>query len=73
MQRITEKLRGHFQYFGVSGNYRDISKFKFQVVKSSFKWLNRRSQKKSYTWEEFNYIMKLYKIPNAKICVDLYA
>ena len=47
------KLRGHYQYYGVHTNRPKLNHFYFAVVASLFKWLNRRSQRKSFTWERF--------------------
>jgi RNA-directed DNA polymerase len=52
-QAITRKLRGHFNYFGVTDNSRALYRFKEAVRKLLFKWLNRRSQRHSFTWERF--------------------
>ena len=45
------KIRGHYEYFGYWTNRRKLVHFYSEVVKAMFKWLNRRSQKRSYTWE----------------------
>ena len=72
ISKINEKLRGHIQYFGVSNNSIMINKFRNKVIRTLFKWINRRSQKKSYTWKEFNEMQKIYPIVKAKVCVNLY-
>ncbi len=51
---VNAKLRGHYQYYGVTDNIREIESFLYVTKKLLFKWLNRRSQKRSYTWETFN-------------------
>lgn len=48
------KLRGHFNYFGVIFNQSKLAQFYFSCTKSLFRWLNRRSQKRSFTWEKFS-------------------
>lgn len=47
------KLTGHYNYFGYSTNRNKLNHFFSEVLKSLFKWLNRRSQKISYKVEEF--------------------
>ena len=42
------ELRGHINYYGVSHNYASVRRFCRQAVKILFKWLNRRSQRKSF-------------------------
>jgi len=48
------KLRGHFNYFGVVFNRPKLAQYYYTCVSSLFRWLNRRSQKRSFTWEKFN-------------------
>lgn len=67
------KLRGHYNYYGVTGNYRMISKYRDIAIKLIFKWLNRRSQRKSFTWEEFNLFLKQRPLPTPRIYVNLWA
>lgn len=47
------KIKGHVNYYGYHGNQLKLNHFIFEAVKSLFKWLNRRSQKRSYTWDGF--------------------
>jgi RNA-directed DNA polymerase len=62
------KLRGHTQYYGVSFNSSKIQKFYYESTRIFFKWINRRSQKKSFTWEKFGNFLKKFPPPKAKIC-----
>ncbi len=59
------KLRGHIQYYGVSFNTQAINSFRRLAICIMFKWLNRRSQKKSCDWERFILFMKKYPPPAA--------
>jgi RNA-directed DNA polymerase len=47
------KLRGHYQYYGVTFNRSKLNHFYFTAKSAMFKWLNRRSQKRSFTAEQF--------------------
>lgn len=69
---LRSKLRGHFQYYGVSGNFRSIGSFDIQTRKLTFKWLNRRSQKKSFKWESFIAYLKRHPLPKPAIHHDFY-
>lgn len=69
---LRSKLRGHFQYYGVSGNYRALCKFEHQTKRMIFKWLNRRSQKKSFNWDGFTVYLVRHPLPTAKIHHDFY-
>ncbi len=69
---LKAKLSGHFRYFGVSGNYRGISKYYSGVLSIILKWLNRRSQKKSFSWKTYGKYLEKYPLPKPKIHHDFY-
>ena len=69
---FKKKLIGHYNYFGITDNYHMIQKYQWLMNKILFKWLNRRSQRKSYTLEEFLKMTEEYNIPKAHICVSIY-
>lgn len=69
---LKAKLRGHYNYFGVSGNYRCLEKFYRQVFWILFKWINRRSQKKSMTFTEYGQYLQFNPLPKPRICYALY-
>jgi len=66
------KLRGHTQYYGVSFNCKQVQEFYWKATGIVFKWLNRRSQKKSLTWEKFEKFRERFPLPKARICHPLY-
>jgi group II intron reverse transcriptase/maturase len=69
---FCSKLRGHIQYYGVSHNTKALGKFVYQSVKIMFKWLNRRSQRKSFDWGKFNLFVQKYPLPRVKIYHNLF-
>jgi len=69
---VSQKLSGHYQYFGVSGNSRRLNQFHRIAEQILFKWLNRRSQKRSFTWWNFQVYLKNYPLPRPIIRVNLY-
>ena len=69
---LKSKLRGHFQYYGVSGNYRNIYNFYRKVLALVHKWMNRRSQKWKYNWQRFYKYIELYELPQPKIYHNFY-
>jgi RNA-directed DNA polymerase len=72
MKKAASKLRGHIQYYGVSHNSAAIETFVMQVRRILFKWLNRRSQRKSFTWDQFQAYLDRVKFPKARICHYLF-
>lgn len=73
MITVRKKLIGHYNYYGVTDNIKMLEKYSFYVTKLIFKWLNRRSQRKSYTVESFNQMLKHYGIPEPSIKINIYA
>ncbi len=69
---LASKLRGHYNYYGVSSNSKAISNYYHQTKKLTFKWLNRRSQKHSFSWIEFNNYTKLYPLPKPALVHNMY-
>lgn len=53
IKKLNEILTGYFHYYGVQDNYYTNKEFRYQVLESLYYWLNRRSQKKSYTRKGF--------------------
>ena len=51
---MNAKLRGHYQYYGVNDNWSQLMTYRHTAKQLAFRWLNRRSQKKSKTWEQFD-------------------
>ena len=56
------KIQGHINYFGYRINILKLNHFYHQAVISLFKWLNRRSQRRSYSWEGFNERLKYFPL-----------
>src|SRR3989338_3661169 len=69
---LTTKLRGHYQYYGVSGNFEAIQRYYYQTRNIAYKWLNRRSQKKSMNWEEFTRYTMRFPLPQPKLTYAFY-
>ena len=67
MKTLARKLLGHWNYYGVPYNSRSLGEFYRQACRIVFKWLNRRSQRRGYSWERFNRLLERYKIPRPRI------
>ena len=59
---LNAKLRGYFNYFGVHGNMPSLSLFYYKAIRFLWKYLNQRSQRKSYNWEGFKQLMAHFGI-----------
>lgn len=62
MRTLKRKIQGYWNYYGVIGNSKRLGQFYYQIRRILFKWLNRRSQKKSYTWKAFDRLLKRHGI-----------
>jgi RNA-directed DNA polymerase len=71
-KRLNQKLRGYYRYYGVSDNYSSLSRYHYQAEQLIFKWLNRRSQKTSFTWVGFNKYLEKYPLVRPRIYYNLY-
>lgn len=69
---FCQKLEGHIRYYGVSFNGRAVDTFRDKSIRIMFKWLNRRSQRKSFDWEKFKLFMSKYPPPKLRICHVLF-
>jgi len=56
------KIRGHVNYYGYWMNALKIRHFYWEATTALYKWLNRRSQKRSYTWEGFKERIKNFPL-----------
>ena len=65
---LSLKLRGHYGYYGITGNSYSISAFQRAVQKCWRKWLDRRSQRGCMSWERYNKLLKHHRLPPAR-CV----
>jgi hypothetical protein len=70
-QAIAQKMRGHFNYCGVTDNRRALYLFAGKVHQLVFKWLNRRSQRRSCTWESFRRYFNRHPLPRPGRLVSL--
>jgi RNA-directed DNA polymerase len=68
--KLNRKLRGYWNYYGIRGNYESLNDYFHHVKHTLFKWLNRRSQRRSYTWTGFAALLKDFKLPKPHICHD---
>ncbi|MDP3487841.1 MAG: group II intron maturase-specific domain-containing protein [Bacillota bacterium] len=64
---LRSKVRGHYNYYGLTDNRDSLSKFYQEVIKM-LKWtLGRRSQKSRQTWEDIMKFLRKYPLPYPKI------
>ncbi len=73
MKTIVAKIQGHCNYYGITDNYRSIENFINECKNLIFKWLNRRSQRRSFSWGKFVLFLRKYPLPRAKVHVNIFS
>ena len=69
---VNQVLVGYFHYYGITDNTRMLSSFVYRIDRILFKWLNRRSQKRSYTWDSYGELKKEFPLAKPRIYVNIY-
>lgn len=72
LAQLNQKLRGHYQFYGVSGNFRSMKKFRFYCTCVLKRVLWRRGQRHRITWSKFNAILKEHPVIFPRIYFPLW-
>jgi group II intron reverse transcriptase/maturase len=71
-QTLGQKLRGHFAYYGITGNGGALRRFRDGVVRLWRKWLSRRTRGDPFSWDRFNLLLRQYPLPAAVVVHSVY-
>jgi group II intron reverse transcriptase/maturase len=69
---LHRRLRGHFNYFGVNGNYNSMMRLVESTRRAWYKWLRRRSQRTRLNWERFSEMLRWWPLPRPRITVRIW-
>ena len=72
MERFRRSLVGYYNYYCITDTSRTVNDFKEKIEILLFKWLNRRSQRKSFTWDKFRLFLQMFPLPKPRIRVNIY-
>jgi len=72
MQITAMKLRGHYAYYGVTGNYRSINKYAYLVKMLLYKWMDRRGKRGSMNFDKLDKLLQRFPLPKPRIVVNLW-
>jgi group II intron reverse transcriptase/maturase len=72
MRKLNVKILGTMRYYGITDNRRSMSNLLNEIKKLLFKWLNRRSQRRSFDWGKFNLFLARYPLPTVKTYVRIF-
>jgi group II intron reverse transcriptase/maturase len=64
-QALSQKLRGHFGYYGITGNSIGIYRFRVEAIKRWRKWLARRDRRRAIPWDRFDRLLERFPLPKA--------
>ncbi|HTF24429.1 MAG TPA: group II intron reverse transcriptase/maturase [Candidatus Limnocylindria bacterium] len=67
METLVAKYTGHWNYYGIIGNSKSLSRYAYETSRILYRWLNRRSQRRSCTWQAFNRLLKRFKVPPPRV------
>jgi group II intron reverse transcriptase/maturase len=71
-QTLSQKLNGHYAYFGITGNARALADLRLAVVRTWRKWLARRKRAGSYPWPRFARLLERFPLPPARVVHSVY-
>ncbi len=64
---LRQKVRGHYAYYGITGNFRMLQGFLNAAQRAWRKWLSRRNRQREMDWDRFQWLLKRYCLPRPRI------
>jgi group II intron reverse transcriptase/maturase len=71
-QALSQKIRGHCAYYGLTGNAASLQEFRAQMIRTWHKWLGRRHRKGSLSWPSFLELLRRFPLPRATVVHSVY-
>ena len=73
-EALCRKIRGHYAYYGITGNARSLQRFRTEVARVWGRWLNTRSRGKRLSWEQFSQqLREVLPLPRVRIVHSIFA
>jgi RNA-directed DNA polymerase len=73
VEALGRKRKGHFGYYGITGNYDALARYRWEVVRVWRKWLARRGDPQGMPWARLNRLLQFYDLPAARVVHSVYA
>ena len=70
---LSGVIRGHCRYYGLTGNYRRIARFRYQVTRIWREWLSRRRSRSGVNRERMKEVPRRHPLPKARIVRSIHA
>jgi len=64
---LSAMMRGHYAYYGISGNFRRLSRYAHTVARIWRKWLSRRDRRRWLPWDRFTDVLNRLPLPPPRI------
>jgi hypothetical protein len=71
LRRAKIRVEGHLNYYAITDNSERCTAYRYHVTRILFKWLNRKSQRRSYTWEGFQQALEWVGWPDLRVRKNL--
>src|SRR4051812_17486831 len=73
VEALGRKLKGHFGYYGITGNYDALQRYRAEVIRIWRRWLARRGDPQGMSWERMQRLLQFFYLPRARIVHSVYA
>ncbi len=73
VEKLGLKLKGHFGYYGITGNVRSLEEFRWRVIRQWRYWLNRRDRDHSMPWTRMKRLLDFWYLPVARVVHSVFA
>ena len=71
-EQLARKVRGHYGYYGITGNGRALARYLDAVERIWRFWLSRRSQRAAIKWERFKELLRVFPLPSPRVVHSIY-
>jgi RNA-directed DNA polymerase len=71
LTRAKVRLQGHLTDYAITDNARSCSRYVYHATRILRRWLNRKSQRKAYSWDQYNDVLRHVQWPRVQIRIDL--
>ena len=71
IRRAKARVQGHLNYYAITDNAQQCSRFVYYATRILRKRLNRKSQRKAYNWDQMNQALAWFRWPRVRIGIDL--
>lgn len=73
VEALSRKLKGHFGYYGITGNYKALVRYRETAIGIWRKWLARRGDPQGMSWRRLQRLLQFYCLPEARVVHSVYA